>query len=178
MRTERLQREYGVQLRWSTFPLHPETPLEGRELAELFAGRRAMIRDMLAPPRLLQVAAIEGVPLTEQNRTYNRPACQELGKKGREERHTTMSSTRPSTQGLFPVDGGSTSRWLTSWYGSPQQLDCSDQRQPDGTVLDARSYAAQWMPAGSELWNCTLRGADALCKAGSSGFAAMMILCD
>ena len=78
MRTERLQREYGVQLRWSAFPLHPETPLEGRELAELFAGREAMIRDMQA--RLLQVAAIEGVPLIERSRTYNSRLAQELGK--------------------------------------------------------------------------------------------------
>lgn len=78
MRTERLQREYGVQLRWSAFPLHPETPAEGRELAELFAGREAMIRDIQA--RLLQVAAIEGMPLIEQSRTYNSRLAQELGK--------------------------------------------------------------------------------------------------
>ncbi|QOX80477.1 DsbA family protein [Trichlorobacter lovleyi] len=78
MRTERLQREYGVQLRWSAFPLHPETPLEGRELAELFAGREAMIRDMQA--RLRQVAATEGLPLTERSRTYNSRLAQELGK--------------------------------------------------------------------------------------------------
>lgn len=78
MRTERLQREYGVQLRWNAFPLHPETPTEGRELAELFAGREAMIRDMQA--RLLQVAATEGLPLTERSRTYNSRLAQELGK--------------------------------------------------------------------------------------------------
>ncbi|RII25258.1 MAG: hypothetical protein CXR30_18940 [Geobacter sp.] len=78
MRTERLQREYGVQLRWSAFPLHPETPTEGRELAELFAGRETMIRDMQA--RLLQVAATEGLPLTERSRTYNSRLAQELGK--------------------------------------------------------------------------------------------------
>ena len=78
MRTERLHREYGVHLRWSAFPLHPETPPEGRELAELFAGREAMIRDMQV--RLLQVAAAEGVPLKERSRTYNSRLAQELGK--------------------------------------------------------------------------------------------------
>lgn len=78
MRTERLQREYGVQLRWSAFPLHPDTPTEGRELAELFAGRETMIRDMQA--RLVQVAATEGLPLTERSRTYNSRLAQELGK--------------------------------------------------------------------------------------------------
>lgn len=78
MRTERLQQEYGVQLRWSAFPLHPDTPTEGMELAELFAGRETMIRDMQA--RLLQVAATEGLPLTERSRTYNSRLAQELGK--------------------------------------------------------------------------------------------------
>ena len=28
-----------MQIRWIPFPLHPETPQEGRSLAELFAGR-------------------------------------------------------------------------------------------------------------------------------------------
>lgn len=78
MRTDRLQQQYGVQLRWSCFPLHPETPPEGRELAELFAGREAMLRDMLA--RLQQVATAEGLPLTERSRTYNSRLAQELGK--------------------------------------------------------------------------------------------------
>ena len=78
MRTDRLQQEYGVRLRWSVFPLHPETPTEGRELADLFAGQEAMIRDMQA--RLLQIAAAEGLPLVERSRTYNSRLAQELGK--------------------------------------------------------------------------------------------------
>ena len=85
MRTERLQQEYGIQLRWSTFPLHPDTPPEGRELAELFVGREAMIRDMQA--RLLQVAATEGLPLTERSRTYNSRLAQELGKWAEAQEH-------------------------------------------------------------------------------------------
>lgn len=78
MRTDRLQREYGVEMRWSVFPLHPETPPEGMELAELFAGREAMIREMQA--RLLQIAAAEGVPMAERTRTSNSRLAQELGK--------------------------------------------------------------------------------------------------
>ena len=78
MRTDRLQREYGVELRWTVFPLHSETPEEGTELAELFAGREDMIRDMQA--RLRQQAAIEGLPLTERSRTCNSRRAQELGK--------------------------------------------------------------------------------------------------
>lgn len=48
------------------------------DLAELFAGREAMIRDMQA--RLQQIAAAEGLPLTERTRTCNSRHAQELGK--------------------------------------------------------------------------------------------------
>jgi len=78
VRTDRLRQEYGVQLRWTVFPLHPETPPEGRELSDLFAGREAMIRDMQT--RLQQAATAEGLPLTERSRTYNSRHAQELGK--------------------------------------------------------------------------------------------------
>jgi len=78
VRTDRLQQEFGVELHWSVFPLHPDTPPEGMDLAELFAGREAMIRDMQA--RLLQIAAAEGLPLTARTRTCNSRLAQELGK--------------------------------------------------------------------------------------------------
>lgn len=78
MRTDRLKREFGVQLHWKVFPLHPETPQEGRELSELFAGRDLDIGAMQA--RLLQVAAREGLPLAARTRTFNSRHAQELGK--------------------------------------------------------------------------------------------------
>jgi predicted DsbA family dithiol-disulfide isomerase len=73
-----LQREFGVELRWTVFPLHPETPEEGMDLAELFAGREAQIRAMQA--RLRQLAAAEGLELAERTRTCNSRRAQELGK--------------------------------------------------------------------------------------------------
>lgn len=78
MRTERLQREYGVELHWRVFPLHPDTPEEGMELAELFAGREAEIATMQA--RLTALASAEGLPLVTRTRTYNSRRAQELGK--------------------------------------------------------------------------------------------------
>lgn len=78
MRTDRLQREYGVELRWTVFPLHPETPEQGTELSELFAGREADIEAMQS--RLSNVAAAEGLPLAGRTRTYNSRLAQELGK--------------------------------------------------------------------------------------------------
>jgi len=78
VRTDRLQRDYGVELRWSVFPLHPEIPEQGMELAELFAGREEQIKSMQA--RLLHLAAEERLPLTERSRTSNSRRAQELGK--------------------------------------------------------------------------------------------------
>jgi predicted DsbA family dithiol-disulfide isomerase len=78
VRTDRLQREYGVELRWTVFPLHPETPEAGMELAELFAGREAEIAEMQT--RLAELASAEGLPLVARSRTYNSRHAQELGK--------------------------------------------------------------------------------------------------
>ena len=78
MRTDRLQREHGVELRLTAFPLHPETPEEGMELSELFAGREEFIKGMQT--KLMQVAATEGLPLTTRTRTYNSRLAHELGK--------------------------------------------------------------------------------------------------
>ena len=78
MRTDRLQREYGVELRWTVFPLHPDTPQEGMELSELFAGHEVDIAAMQV--RLSQLASAEGLPLAVRTRTCNSRRAQELGK--------------------------------------------------------------------------------------------------
>jgi predicted DsbA family dithiol-disulfide isomerase len=67
-----------VQLSWSVFPLHPDTPPEGKALVDLFAGREEMVRDMQS--RLRQIADAEGVPLAERTHTSNSRLAQELGK--------------------------------------------------------------------------------------------------
>ena len=38
-RVARLQKEHGVQVKFVHFPLHPDTPQEGKSLEALFAGR-------------------------------------------------------------------------------------------------------------------------------------------
>jgi predicted DsbA family dithiol-disulfide isomerase len=78
VRTDRLQREQGVELRWRVFPLHPETPQEGTELSQLLGVRPEQVAAMQA--RLLQVAVAEGLPLAGRSRTYNSRGAQELGK--------------------------------------------------------------------------------------------------
>lgn len=78
MRTDRLQREFGVKLRWSVFPLHPETPEGGTELSQLLGVRAEQVGAMQA--RLREVATAEGLPIAERTRTYNSRRAQELGK--------------------------------------------------------------------------------------------------
>lgn len=65
-----------MQIRWIHFPLHPETPQEGRSLAELFAGRdiEPMKRQMR---ELMAEASLE---FGERTHTYNSRLAQELAK--------------------------------------------------------------------------------------------------
>jgi predicted DsbA family dithiol-disulfide isomerase len=76
--TDRLNKEYEVEVRWLAFPLHPEVPEEGLSLEELFAGRGVKISTSLQ--RLKQVASSLSLPLTDLTRTYNSRLAQELAK--------------------------------------------------------------------------------------------------
>jgi predicted DsbA family dithiol-disulfide isomerase len=61
------------------FPLHPETPQEGRTLEDLFAGRSAA--DIHANYlRMKGLMEAEGLPYGERTHTYNSRLAQELGK--------------------------------------------------------------------------------------------------
>ncbi len=68
-RIERLQKEFDIDINWTAFPLHPETPQEGRTLEELFAGRPINIEEMVA--HLRNVAAELGLPFGNRDKTYN-----------------------------------------------------------------------------------------------------------
>jgi len=73
---EKLKENYPVQIRWNPFPLHPETPQEGRSLAELFTGRN--IEPMKRQMRKLMAEA--GLEYGERTHTYNSRLAQELAK--------------------------------------------------------------------------------------------------
>ena len=77
MRIERLRKEQGVQIKWIHFPLHPDTPAQGRSLAEMFAGRGFDIPKMQAQMR--DRMAAEGLPYGDRTMTYNSRLAQELG---------------------------------------------------------------------------------------------------
>ncbi|MBN1957784.1 MAG: DsbA family protein [Desulfuromonadales bacterium] len=77
MRIEQLRREFDLDIRWTVFPLHPETGDDGRELADLFSGRMDVPRAMAE----LQALAQElGLPFGVRIHTYNSRLAQELGK--------------------------------------------------------------------------------------------------
>jgi len=66
-----------VKVQWVHFPLHPDTPQEGRSLADLFAGRGYDIAKMQAQMRARMAA--EGLPYGDRRMTYNSRLAQELG---------------------------------------------------------------------------------------------------
>src|SRR4029450_9513559 len=78
VRIEKLKTEHNVKVEWVHFPLHPETPAEGRSLADLFAGRQVDRKAMHAQMKPRMDA--EGLPYGERTMTYNSRLAQELGK--------------------------------------------------------------------------------------------------
>jgi len=73
-----LQNEFDIDIKWTAFPLHPETPGAGLTLEELFAGRPIDIKQVLA--HLNRTAKDLGLPFGKREKTYNSRLAQELGK--------------------------------------------------------------------------------------------------
>ena len=73
-----MREEYEVDIAWSAFPLHPETPLEGRSLEELFKGRGLDVPKLLAD--LKRRADDLGLPFGRREKTFNSRLAQEMGK--------------------------------------------------------------------------------------------------
>lgn len=78
MRTERLRQTYDIDIKLVHFPLHPDTPVEGKSLEELFAGRGLDLEAMYA--RMKGLMDAEGLPYGRRTHTYNSRLAQELGK--------------------------------------------------------------------------------------------------
>ena len=65
-------------MQWVFFQLHPDTPVEGRSLEAMFAGRGADLQAM--HQRMADLMRGEGLPYAERTHTYNSRLAQELGK--------------------------------------------------------------------------------------------------
>ena len=78
MRIERLENAFEIQVRYTQFPLHPETPPSGVTLEELFAGRGLDVG--AAQERLARLMREEGLPYGTRTHIYNSRLAQELAK--------------------------------------------------------------------------------------------------
>jgi predicted DsbA family dithiol-disulfide isomerase len=78
VRIEKLRQAYDIEPVLVHFPLHPETPPEGREMAPFYAERRLDPEAMHA--RMKGLMDQEGLPYGRRTHTYNSRLAQELGK--------------------------------------------------------------------------------------------------
>ncbi len=78
MRIEKLQENFDVKIKWVHFPLHPDTPMEGRTMEELFAGRNVDLKANYETMKARMDA--EGLEYGQRTHSYNSRLAQELGK--------------------------------------------------------------------------------------------------
>jgi predicted DsbA family dithiol-disulfide isomerase len=78
VRIEKLQEAYDIEPVLVHFPLHPETPAEGRDMAKFYAERG--IDPEAAYARMKGLMDKEGLPYSRRTHTYNSRLAQELGK--------------------------------------------------------------------------------------------------
>lgn len=71
-----MRENYAIEICYTHFPLHPETPSAGLTLEELFAGRGIDMAAMHA--QMLQRMTEEGLPYGERTQTFNSRLAQEL----------------------------------------------------------------------------------------------------
>jgi predicted DsbA family dithiol-disulfide isomerase len=78
VRIEKLKQTFEIDATLVHFPLHPETPAEGRSMAEVYAGRNVDPEAMYT--RMKRLMDAEGLPYGRRTHTYNSRLAQELGK--------------------------------------------------------------------------------------------------
>jgi predicted DsbA family dithiol-disulfide isomerase len=78
VRVEKLKAAYDVKIVLVHFPLHPDTPMEGRSMAESYAQRG--IDPEQSHQRMKRLMDAEGLPYGRRTHTYNSRLAQELGK--------------------------------------------------------------------------------------------------
>ena len=76
-RVKKLKQNYDITVRLVHFPLHPETPAEGRTLLDLFGGGPENIK--AKNTRMKDLMEAEGLPYNERSHTYNSRLAQEIG---------------------------------------------------------------------------------------------------
>jgi predicted DsbA family dithiol-disulfide isomerase len=73
-----LKEKYNIEMKWIHFPLHPDTPQQGRAMTDLFAERSEA--EMKArQDQMKGLMEQEGLPYGERTHTYNSRLAQEVG---------------------------------------------------------------------------------------------------
>jgi predicted DsbA family dithiol-disulfide isomerase len=78
VRVEKLKAAYDIETVLVHFPLHPDTPVEGRSMAEFYAQRG--IDPEESYQRMKRLMDAEGLPYGRRTHSYNSRLAQELGK--------------------------------------------------------------------------------------------------
>ena len=76
-RVKKLKLDYDITVQIVHFPLHPETPPEGRTLLQLFGGGPQDIQAKNS--RMKSLMDAEGLPYNDRSHTYNSRLAQEIG---------------------------------------------------------------------------------------------------
>jgi len=76
-RVKKIKQNYDIDVQLVHFPLHPETPAEGRTLLDLFGCGPDEIK--AKNTRMKGLMEDEGLPYNERSHTYNSRLAQEIG---------------------------------------------------------------------------------------------------
>ena len=76
-RIKNIKNEFKVDIQLIHFPLHPETPTEGRTLIELFGSNQEDIDQK--NERMKELMILENLPYKNRTHTYNSRLAQEIG---------------------------------------------------------------------------------------------------
>ena len=76
-RIKKIKNEFEVDIQLIHFPLHPETPTEGRTLIELFGSNQEDIDQK--NERMKELMILENLPYKNRTHTYNSRLAQEIG---------------------------------------------------------------------------------------------------
>jgi predicted DsbA family dithiol-disulfide isomerase len=76
-RVKKLKENYDINVKLIHFPLHPDTPQEGRALMDLFScgPEEIQIKNM----RMHGIMEADGLPFKDRSHTYNSRLAQEVG---------------------------------------------------------------------------------------------------
>ena len=76
-RVKKLKKSYNIQVKIVHFPLHPDTPVKGRTLQDMFGVSAEDIKAKNA--HMQKLMKTEGLPYNTRSHTYNSRLAQEIG---------------------------------------------------------------------------------------------------